>query len=650
MKRTPKTFPALAWRIVSLTLALWLCCMGILTCCVASDMRMQVEEKLRMYVDYSGSRQNHEDTALPGTVEHNMIDDLGRAYIWINIDKLLPFVTDQHFSGHISDDDWMWGKWDLYYGYEPAVIYYDENREELIRTGDYLSFDYTTDINWAQQNLYVIGKGYVVLDDIPGGSERFEHVLSNHAIGDIGMGMLFPVLRLTGWFEGNQFHPTLIENGDYLDYHGREMDIERLAQLDARGKVEWDTMLTGDAPEGQELITIYAWEPGGYNCTQKPVAVNGKSYDSLADLLHAALSSDNLFAFEKRSLLESVLIYSRGHSDVYGDYILSAAVRCKPLQYAVMRLVLVYFGSFAVVAVILWRILRKLHSEVATPLRNMILAARDGYNITPVSDWAEPAALEEYFVQTHQTLAENKSELTQLRTALEYAHDAEEKRKTLISNITHELKTPLAIIHSYTECLSEDVATEKREQYLTTILEETEKMDGMVLQMLELSRLEAGRVRLASEYFSLLDLTKAIAHKMAPLLKERELKLHYDFVQDFPITADEGRIGQVISNLLSNAQKYTTEGGDIRIKTFLTRGTACFRITNTVPHLSDETLEKVWDSFYRADDSRNTPGTGLGLTLVKTIIALHGGSCTVQNTIMEDGSEGVEFGFEIPVK
>lgn len=79
-------------------------------------------------------------------------------------------------------------------------------------------------------------------------------------------------------------------------------------------------------------------------------------------------------------------------------------------------------------------------------------------------------------------------------------------------------------------------------------------------------------MRLASDSFSLLELTQSIAEKMAPLLKERELKLHYDFVQNFPITADEGRIGQVILNLMTNSQKYTTEGGDIRLKIFQLRG------------------------------------------------------------------------------
>ncbi|MBQ8238299.1 MAG: HAMP domain-containing histidine kinase [Oscillospiraceae bacterium] len=648
-KRKPRTGRALTWRVVSLTLALWLACMVILTWCVASDMRIQVKQKLQFYIN-NGNWIYRSDKSWHGVAEQNMIDHLGRPYIWINLETLLPFAEGQTFGNYISSDDWMWGKWDLYYGFEPAIIHYDENGDEIIRTGHYLTFDYTTAEHWSQQIVAPTGVSYIALDEIPGGAERFEHILSNHAIGDVGMGMLYPLLRLTGWFEESEFHPTLIENGDYINYQGQVTDLEQLAALDTRGKLEWETMLTAEVPEDQELVTIYAFEPGGYNCTTRPVTVKGETFDTLADYLDTALRSENPFSYEKHSLLETIVFYSRTHTDDLGQYRTAVAIRCAPLQYAVLRLVWTYIISFAVVALILWRILRRIRRNLTAPLMEMAGAAQQGYLVKASSGWAEPAAIEEYFVGTHQTLAENKTEITRLRTALEYAHDAEENRKALISNITHELKTPLAIIHSYTECLQEDISPENRAQYLATILEETERMDAMVLQMLELSRLEAGRVRLATEPFSLLELTNAIAEKLEPLMAERKLTLSYGLAQDFVMTADESRMGQVITNLLSNALKYTTEGGTIRIQIFLTRGTVCLRMTNTAPHLSDEALHKVWDSFYRADSSRHTPGTGLGLALVKSIIALHGGSCTVRNTVMEDGRDGVEFGFEIPLK
>ena len=648
-KKKPATHRVLVRQILTLTLSLWIACMVILTWCVASDMRIQVEQKLEVFVDNSGSRYSTDDSGLPGTVEHNMINHLGRPYIWLNLDRLLPIVTDQQFNGYISSKDWMWGKWDIYYGYEPAIIFYGENGEELIRTGHYLTFDYTTPENWGQRSFDPVGKSYIALDEIPGGAERFEHIISDHATGDLGMGMLYSLFRITGWFEGNEFHPTLIENGRYLDYGGWVTDLGQLASRDERGLLEWETMLTDEAPEGQALVTIYAFNPGGYNNTPRAVTVNGETFDTLADLLAAGRSSGN-FSYEKQSLLDSITIIGRTYTDSFGKYTIMAAVRCNPLQYALLRLVWVYVISFMVIALLLWRMLTLIRRNLTAPLEEMAGSARGGYRMFRKSRWREPAVLSEAITDLHQTLAENKTELTRLRTALDYAHDAEENRKALISNITHELKTPLAIIHSYTECLQEDISPENREQYFATILEETERMDGMVLQMLELSRLEAGRVRLATEPFSLLELTKAIEEKLEPLMAERKLTLSYGLTQDFSMTADEGRIGQVITNLLSNALKYTAEGGMIRIQLFLARGTACFRIENTAPHLSAEALDKVWDPFYRTDASRNTPGTGLGLSLVKSIIALHGGTCSVRNTVMDEGRDGVEFGLRFPCK
>ena len=132
-------------------------------------------------------------------------------------------------------------------------------------------------------------------------------------------------------------------------------------------------------------------------------------------------------------------------------------------------------------------------------------------------------------------------------------------------------------------------------------------------------------------------------------MEARRLKLQYGLVQELTFNGDENRMSQVIINLLSNAIKYSTEGGTIRISIFTSRGTLCFRMANTAPHLTDAELEKVWDSFYRGDASRNTPGTGLGLPLVKSIIALHNGTCFAQNTWLDHGVCAVEFGFDLPM-
>ena len=175
------------------------------------------------------------------------------------------------------------------------------------------------------------------------------------------------------------------------------------------------------------------------------------------------------------------------------------------------------------------------------------------------------------------------------------------------------------------------------------ILEEAERMDGMVLEMLDLSRLEAGKVRLASDQFSLLELTHRVFDKMKLLIEEKELKVDYVWPHEYEITADEGRITQAVTNLVSNAIKYSPRGGTIYVSVTKTKDKVIFAIENQSQPLSDEALENVWDSFYRTDKSRTEKGTGLGLPITKAIVELHGGTCHVSNT-----ETGVEFKFYLP--
>ena len=648
MKRPVCTYNALKRRLVSLTLALWLGVCGILTWCVASDAVIQLDDQLREYIRTSGGRESSSD--LPGAMEHSLINGLGWIYYWLQPDPLLPFLSGSPLTDGISSDDWLWGKWELYYGYEASVAYYDGQGNTLADTGDYLTFTYTGEENWENGNTDPVGYSYIDLEAIPNGSETFAGVLGDYPIGSFGISLFMPVIRLTGYFEENQFHPATIESADHYLFSGPVFDPEKICQIDSGGNIRWEPRLTVPVPEGQELVTIYGWEIGGYYRDEKPVRSGGREFESLTALVHEGVSSDELYTLDKWSPFETIVTSHSGRTDSYGSYQIAAAVRIRPLLYAAVRLVWVYLVSFAAAALFLWRTLRTLRWNLTDSLTDLTRAALNGHTISPSSRWYEPTVLEQHYASTHQTLAENKAEIQQLRTALDYAHDAEEKRKALISNITHELKTPLAIIRSYIECRQEDVLPEKREQYYAVIQEETDRMDSLILQMLELSRLESGRVRIASDTFSLLELTRDMAETMQPLMGERRIRLSYGLAQDFRITADEGRIAQVVSNYLSNAVKYSSEGGRIQISIFLTGGNAYFQIENTAPHLSEEALEKVWDSFYRGDASRNTPGTGLGLPLVKSIISLHGGTVSVSNTVTDDGQTGVRFGFMLPLK
>lgn len=169
-------------------------------------------------------------------------------------------------------------------------------------------------------------------------------------------------------------------------------------------------------------------------------------------------------------------------------------------------------------------------------------------------------------------------------------------------------------------------------------------MDAMVLEMLDLSRLEAGKVRLAQDEVELLGLTQRVLDKLQPLAEAKGLAVVFAIGEVSHLTADEGRLTQVITNLLSNAIKYSPVGGQVVLKVFRRNGFVHFIIENEGQPLPEEALEKVWESFYRTEQSRTSEGTGLGLSICKAIIELHRGTCRAKNT-----STGVEFGFVLPL-
>ena len=256
--------------------------------------------------------------------------------------------------------------------------------------------------------------------------------------------------------------------------------------------------------------------------------------------------------------------------------------------------------------------------------------------------WGEAEGLAKAFDAEQDWRHIRTNEINRLTTALEYANAAEQNRRQMTSNIAHELKTPLAVIHSYAEGLKEHIAEEKREKYVDVILAEAERTDALVLEMLDLSRLEAGKVKLSRDEFSLIDLTRAVFEKLERTAQARNLQIEYQFPLPFTITADEGRIAQVIENFASNAVKYTPEGGRIMVCIQNGRDTISFSIANESAPLPEEALKRIWDTFYRVDEARSGGGTGLGLAIAKSIVELHGGSCSVRNT-----DWGVEFRFTL---
>jgi signal transduction histidine kinase len=168
-------------------------------------------------------------------------------------------------------------------------------------------------------------------------------------------------------------------------------------------------------------------------------------------------------------------------------------------------------------------------------------------------------------------------------------------------------------------------------------------MDAMVMEMLDLSRLEAGKVKLARDHFDLTEMVRDTFEKLRPMAEEKRLHIQLQLKENCMVNADEGRIAQAVMNLASNAVRYTPAGGNITVTLGLVWRQIVLTIANDCESFTEEELEKVWESFYRRDKSRDRKGTGLGLAITRQIVQLHSGSCYVKNT-----DTGVEFGIKLP--
>ncbi|UCH60433.1 MAG: PAS domain-containing protein [Anaerolineales bacterium] len=206
--------------------------------------------------------------------------------------------------------------------------------------------------------------------------------------------------------------------------------------------------------------------------------------------------------------------------------------------------------------------------------------------------------------------------------------EAEELKSTFISVISHELKTPVALIKGYVSTLRREDASWDRnivKDSLEVIEEEADRLTNLIENLLDASRLQAGALAMSLSDVLLDHLSEKIAERFRTQSSIHTISV--DFSPDFPvILADEDRISQVLTNLLSNAIKYSPEGGDIRINGQVRPEYVIVCVSDQGPGISAGDIPHVFDRFYRSvDASRTTKGAGLGLYLARAVIEAHGG-------------------------
>ncbi|MGH4139724.1 sensor histidine kinase [Clostridium sp.] len=228
--------------------------------------------------------------------------------------------------------------------------------------------------------------------------------------------------------------------------------------------------------------------------------------------------------------------------------------------------------------------------------------------------------------------SKGKDEIGRLAMTINYMGEElskiEQLRKDLIANVSHELRTPLSLIRGYAETIRDVTGNipQKRDKQLEIIIEESERLSKIVDDILNLSQIQAGYVNLNKTQFNINELLERVIAKFQILSEKTGVDILLENHVDKVVEVDEIRIEQVMYNLINNAFNHTKRGGHINIRSIENEKNLRIEVADTGIGISEEDLKHIWDRFYKTDkiEGAKSTGSGLGLTIVKTILESHG--------------------------
>ena len=317
---------------------------------------------------------------------------------------------------------------------------------------------------------------------------------------------------------------------------------------------------------------------------------------------------------------------------VYDFYYIDTTLLSKEVSYELIQSkAIVYFGM-TILAVLVSFVLSKMLTkdikammEVTTNISNNNFTTK-----LPIRSYDEIGVLSQNINAMSDQL---HTTIETLNQEIENVKYLEGVRKEFIANFTHEIKTPIAIINGYIELINQTKDEDKKQEYLEAINKETNRMTDLVMSMLELTQLEAGKKELKITKISLDECLPEIIDSYLPLIKKKNIKLTLNIEEEL-FDGDLNEIEKVIRNFLSNAIKHTKDEGSI----FIEFKDGRFSIENEGNPISEEDMKLIFETYV----SKSREGTGLGLAICKAILELHHFTYGVKNT-----QKGVKFYFEV---
>ena len=236
------------------------------------------------------------------------------------------------------------------------------------------------------------------------------------------------------------------------------------------------------------------------------------------------------------------------------------------------------------------------------------------------------------------TMADN------LQQALARLENSLSERRELVDSLSHEMKTPLGIIRAYAEGLQDETDEAKRQKYAQVIISEVERMNSLIVTLLDLSALESGAAQLNTTRFDLVELVETVAGRLLVDAPDTNFELEYELPeQKVFVRTDRRRMEQVLENFVVNARKNVSPGGALRLRLTADNETLHFSIFNQGRIIPENDLSKIWTKFYR-NSNAGYSGSGLGLSIAAQILSMQNLPYGAENLV-----DGVQFYFSIPV-
>lgn len=232
---------------------------------------------------------------------------------------------------------------------------------------------------------------------------------------------------------------------------------------------------------------------------------------------------------------------------------------------------------------------------------------------------------------------------------MEELKEVDKLRRDLIANISHDIRTPISIIHGYIETLimkHDTLDAQKQREHLETIIKSTERLKRLMSDLFDLSKLESRQIKPKMEPFFMFDLLQDLSCKYKLLAQEKKIELETELTSKLPVVcADIALIERALQNLIDNALNYTPEQGKVIIKMKEDDKFVNVSVMNTGPGIPSEELPKIFDRYYKVESMKSDRSTGLGLAIVKNILSIHQSDITVKS----DPRGETVFSFNLPV-